>query len=90
MSDKKVEIKDQAQLDEFIKNLFVKLDLDKNNTLDLNEIQIAVNNYSKQKGSQAVEKDVIVETFKSLDLDHNKQLSFDEFKNFIYKLVISS
>ena len=36
-----------------------------------------------------IEKDVIHQAFLSLDLDKNKTLSLEEFKNFVYKTLMT-
>ena len=37
--------------------------------------------------SPGVSKEVVHQTFVALDLDKNNKLSFDEFKNFVYKTL---
>ena len=78
------EIKDQSQLDVKIEEMFNKFDINKNGSIDEDELTKAM-----LALSPGVTKDVIHETFVSLDLDKNTVLSLDEFKNFVYKTLTS-
>ena len=75
---------DQKALDAKIEEMFKQFDFDKNNTIEENELAKAMESISP-----GVSKEVVHQTFVSLDLDKNNKLSFDEFKNFVYKTLTS-
>ena len=79
------EIKDQAQLDEKIGELFKQFDFNKNNAIDEDELSKAMATISP-----GLDKAVIHQTFLALDLDKNTELSLEEFKNFVYKTLTSA
>lgn len=78
------EIKNQSELDEKIAEMFQKFDINKNNSIDEEELSKAM-----QAISPGMDKDVIHQTFLALDLDKNTELSLEEFKNFVYKSLTS-
>ena len=71
---------DQKALDAKIEEMFKQFDFDKNNTIEEEELAKAM-----EAISPGVSKEVVHQTFVALDLDKNNKLSFDEFKNFVYK-----
>ena len=73
---------DQKALDAKIEEMFKQFDFDKNNTIEEEELAKAM-----EAISPGVSKEVIHQTFVALDLDKNNKLSFDEFKNFVYKTL---
>ena len=75
---------DQKELDAKIEEMFNNFDFDKNKVLDEDELAKAM-----EAISPGISKEVIHQTFVSLDLDKNNKLSFDEFKNFVYKTMTS-
>lgn len=78
------EIKNQSELDEKIAEMFKKFDINKNNSIDEGELSKAM-----EAISPGMDKEVIHQTFLALDLDKNTELSFEEFKNFVYKTLTS-
>ena len=74
----------QKELDAKIEVMFKQFDFDKNNTIEEEELAKAM-----EVISPGVSKEVIHQTFLALDLDKNNKLSFDEFKNFVYKTLTS-
>ena len=74
----------QKELDAKIQEMFKQFDFDKNNTIEEEELAKAM-----EVISPGVSKEVIHQTFLALDLDKNNKLSFDEFKNFVYKTLTS-
>ncbi len=74
----------QKELDAKIEEMFKQFDFDKNNTIEEEELAKAM-----EVISPGVSKDVVHQTFLALDLDKNHKLSFDEFKNFVYKALTS-
>ena len=75
---------DQKELDAKIEQMFKQFDFDKNNTIEEEELAKAM-----EVISPGVSKEVIHQTFLALDLDKNNKLTFDEFKNFVYKSLTS-
>ena len=75
---------DTKELDKKIEEMFNQFDFDKNKVLDEDELAKAM-----EILSPGVCKDIIHQTFVSLDLDKNNKLSLDEFKNFVYKTMMS-
>ena len=75
---------DQKELDAKIEQMFKQFDFDKNNTIEEEELAKAM-----EAISPGVSKEVIHQTFLALDLDKNNKLTFDEFKNFVYKSLTS-
>ncbi len=73
---------DQKALDAKIEEMFKQFDFDKNNTIEEEELAKAM-----EVISPGVSKEVVHQTFVALDLDKNNKLSFDEFKNFVYKTL---
>ena len=73
---------DQKALDTKIEEMFKQFDFDKNNTIEEEELAKAM-----EAISPGVSKEVVHQTFVALDLDKNNKLSFDEFKNFVYKTL---
>ncbi len=73
---------DQKALDAKIEEMFKQFDFDKNNTIEEEELAKAM-----EAISPGVSKEVVHQTFVALDLDKNNKLSFDEFKNFVYKTL---
>ena len=78
------EIKNQEELEVKIAEMFKKFDINKNNTIDEDELAKAMQAIAPQ-----VTREIIHQTFLSLDLDKNTQLSLEEFKNFVYKTLTS-
>ena len=74
----------QKEMDAKIEEMFKQFDFDKNNTIEEEELAKAM-----EVISPGVSKEVIHQTFLALDLDKNNKLSFDEFKNFVYKTLTS-
>ena len=64
--------------------LFKAYDLNKNNAIDEEELNRAMKVISPN-----IEREVVHQTFLALDLDKNTELSFEEFKNFVYKALTS-
>ena len=79
------DIKDQAQLDTKIAEMFKNFDFNKNNAIDEEELTKAMLTLSP-----GITKDVVHQTFLALDLDKNTELSLEEFKQFVYKSLTSS
>ena len=78
------EANNQKELDEKITQMFEKFDFNKSNSIDESELTKAMELISPE-----IDKEVIHQTFLSLDLDKNTQLSLDEFKQFVYKSLTS-
>ena len=74
----------QEEFDKKIEVMFKQYDSNKNNVIDEEELANALKSMSS-----GITKEIIHQTFVSLDLDKNTKLSFDEFKNFVYKTVLS-
>ena len=79
------EIKSQDELEAKIAEIFKKFDINKNNTIDEEELSKAMQAISPQ-----VTKDIVQQTFLALDLDKNTRLSLEEFKNFVYKTLTTA
>ena len=79
------DIKDQAQLDTKIAEMFKNFDFNKNGAIDEEELTKAMLTLSP-----GLTKDVVHQTFLALDLDKNTELSLEEFKQFVYKSLTSS
>ena len=79
------EIKSQDELEAKIAEIFKKFDINKNNTIDEEELSKAMQAISPQ-----VTKDIVHQTFLALDLDKNTRLSLEEFKNFVYKTLTTA
>ena len=77
-------IKDQKELEQKIAELFKVYDFNKNNAIDEEELNRAMKVISPN-----IEREVVHQTFLALDLDKNTELSFEEFKNFVYKALTS-
>ncbi len=75
---------DKKELDKKIEEMFNQFDFDNNKVLDEDELAKAMDTLSP-----GLSRDVIHQTFVSLDLDKNNKLSLDEFKNFVYKTMMS-
>ena len=78
------EIKNQEELEVKIAEMFKKFDINKNSTIDEEELAKAIQVIAPQ-----VSKDIIHQTFLALELDKNTQLSLEEFRNFVYKTLTS-
>ena len=74
----------QKALDAKIEEMFKQFDFDKNESIEEAELAKAM-----EIISPGVSKEVIHQTFLALDLDKNNKLSFEEFKNFVYKSLTS-
>ena len=75
---------DQKELEKKMAELFKAYDLNKNNAIDEEELNRAMKVISPN-----IEREVVHQTFLALDLDKNTELSFEEFKNFVYKALTS-
>ena len=75
----------QAELDKKIEEMFKKYDSNENNAIDEEELAEAL-----KSSAPGITKEIIHQTFLSLDLDKNTKLTFEEFKNFVYKTVLSA
>ena len=75
----------QAELDKKIEEMFKKYDSNENNAIDEEELAEAL-----KASAPGITKEIIHQTFLSLDLDKNTKLTFEEFKNFVYKTVLSA
>ena len=77
-------ITDQKELEKKMAELFKVYDFNKNNAIDEEELNRAMKVISPN-----IEREVVHQTFLALDLDKNTELSFEEFKNFVYKALTS-
>ena len=76
---------DQKELDAKIEEMFNQFDFNKDKGIQEEELGKAMETLSP-----GLSKEVVHQTFLSLDLDKNKELSLEEFKNFVYKTITSS
>ena len=75
---------DQKELEKKMAELFKAYDFNKNNAIDEEELNKAMKVISPN-----IDREVVHQTFLALDLDKNTELSFEEFKNFVYKALTS-
>ncbi len=83
-------LKDENQLEIITKKAFDSYDNNKNGLLDLDEIYNILKSFAKQNNFPNPTKKECEEVFKSLDLNKDGKINYDEFKVFFIKYLKSS
>ena len=79
-------LKNQEELEEEIKELFLKIDTDHSNEIDRKEFRVFVKNLYKKSGKK-ISDELIDKFIKNLDKDKSGTLSLDEFREYAIKVL---
>ena len=79
-------LNNQEELEEEIKELFLKIDTDHSNEIDRKEFRVFVKNLYKKSGKK-ISDELIDKFIKNLDKDKSGTLSLDEFREYAIKVL---
>ena len=83
-------LKDENQLEIITKKAFDSYDNNKNGLLDLDEIYNILKSFAKQNNFPNPTRKECEVVFKSLDLNKDGKINYEEFKQFFIKFLKSS
>ena len=83
-------LKDEKQLDLITKKAFDSYDKNKSGLLELDEIENILKTFAKQNNFPNPTRKECEVVFKSLDLNKDGKINYEEFKQFFIKFLKSS
>ena len=80
-------LKNPEELKKLSKKVFDSYDINKNGSVDKEELKKALTNFYSSQGGPVPDDSIIDVTFKALDLDKNNSLSLEEFELYVKKML---
>ena len=80
-------LKNPEEFKKLCKKVFDSYDINKNGSVDKEELKKALTNLNSSQGGQVPDDSIIDVTFNSLDLDKNQSLSLEEFELYVKKIL---
>ena len=80
-------LKDQDKFKNLAKMAFDLVDIDKSGLIEMNELGRIINQMAKGMNSRPPAEEEIKEVLEGLDVDHNGDLDFEEFSEFIKDIL---